>query len=258
MLRSLPIAAALVWSATGCSIIPHASVTPRYGPLEPDGDLAVSSGPTSIGSTVDGLGFDEDRGVFSPRADLSFGGFDLLLTGYEGDFSGEGTAEAQLDLGTVVISQGDPVASSLDLMVLNGALTYDFVPTRLVDFGLGLGARAVAFDGEIRSLTTGLSIASDESFILPTLAARAGAALGPVKLSLDWSGLSGSASGVDAEIQDFDLMASLDFESFLGFYGALSVGYRFLVVDVEYEEDGGDVAADLEFSGPFFGLTLGL
>lgn len=253
----VPLLAALSLLATSCSLVPSLSVTPRYGWLEPNGDVSVSSASANAASDVETLGLEEE-GTFSPRLDFGWGPLDLMASGFQTEFEGRGFAEAQLDLGGVIINQGEAVDSSLDLLVGGVSATFDLIPTQLFDLGLGLGVTYVDFDARIRSVNTGLSVGSAEEFVIPVLAARLGTQLGPVKLNLHGSGLSGSYEDIDATLADFDLFAEYSFEDLLSFYAAVVVGYRYLMLDVEYVEQQSDIDAELDFSGVYFGLTVGI
>ena len=141
---------------------------------------------------------------------------------------------------------------------MNVVGTFDIVPTSIVDLGIGLGARVVDFEGTVQSLSSGDSIASDELFALPVAALRGAVRLGPVEVSLIASGLTGSYDDIDATVIDVDLLGEYRFDDFLGFHGSLVAGFRHIGIEVEYTDDGSDVDADLDFSGPYIGLSLGI
>ncbi len=257
MKLSPPLAAVLVLASAGCSLIPSFSVTPRYGLLEPRGDVSVSSASASAASDVETLGLEEE-GVFAPRADFAWGPLDLMANGFATEFEGRGVAEAQLDLGGVIINQGETVDTSLDLTLASLIATFELIPTDLIDFGLGFGATYVDFDADVRSVSSGQSVGSAEEFVLPVLAARLGSRLGPVRLGLTGSGLSGSYEGMEATVADLDFSAEFSFGDLLPFYTSLVGGYRYVLIEVEYEEQGSDIDADVDLSGVYFGLTVGI
>ena len=253
------LAAGLLAVALGsCQLAPSLSVLPRVGQLDIEGDVLVSSSIASVASDAEELGFDQDDATFQPRVDLRWGPAHITASGYIADYEGTGTAEGQLDLGGVVIAAGEQVESALDVTSVNLVTTFDLVPTSLVDVGIGIGARVVDFEGQVRSLSSGDSIDSDELFALPVAALRAGVALGPVQLSAIASGLSGSYDDIDATVIDVDVLAEYRFDDFLGFHGSFVAGYRHIGIDVEYTDDGSDVDADLDFTGPYIGLALGI
>jgi len=256
---SRPVQAlALALFACGCQVTPSLVVTPRLGTLDVSGDVFVSSSGSSVATDADDLGLDEDNAVFEPRVDFAWGPAHVMGTVYSASYEGTGTAEGQLDLGGVTINAGDQVRSTLDVTSVNLVTTFDLIPTKLVDLGIGLGVRVIDFDGKVTSLSTNQSIASDETFALPVAAARAAVNVGPFQLSLVGSGLGGSYDGIDASVLDLDLMGEYTFEEFIGFHGSLVLGYRYIGVSVEYTDSGSDVDADLDFQGPYIGLSLGI
>jgi hypothetical protein len=234
------------------------SATPRFGPLDIAGDIAVSSTDTSVRSDVEALGFDEDEAVFSPRADFSWGPAHVMASGYIASYDGTGRAETDLDLGGVLIRAGDEVDSDLDVQSASLTVTFDFIPTELLDIGLGVGVRYVGFDGRISSVSTTESISSDEAFVLPTLAGRVAVGVGPFDFSVIGSGIAAEANGIEAAFADVDAMIEYSFDRWLNFHGGIVVGYRYIMMDVEFEDRGSDIEADLDFQGFFLGLTLGV
>ena len=249
------IAALPLWA--GCQVVPTASVTPRYVALELDGDIGVSGAGTVVSSSTTGLGIDDDTSL-NPRADVSWLGFDVWATWYDARFAGQGRAEGQLDLGGVVINVGDPVASELDLMMATGAATYDLIPGDTIDLGIGLGYGYVDFDAEIRSLSTGEAVGSAETFGMPLLAVRGAIEVGALELSAIIAGLKAKASGDEVELFDADLMLRWHFLNVGSVQGGAVLGYRVTRIDADYEHLGSRVEADLDFAGPYAGLTIQL
>ncbi len=240
-----------------CSLIPSASITPRIGPRSVEGDILVTSGSTSTGSDAETLGLDREDALFQPRADVSFGPFDFMASFHDAHYEGEGTAESQLDLGGVIINAGDTVESELNVRYTSALFAWDLFPTDLVDIGIGLGASSIDFDARVTATSSGNTVESAEEIIVPLLVLRAEVELGDLKTNLYVSGLSGSYNDVDATLLDIDLFAQYIFWDLPLSYGAINAGYRYLAIDVQYEEDGSDVDADLEFSGPYVGLSFG-
>jgi len=254
-LKAVPAALASTLLAA-CSIIPSVAVTPRYGQLTPSGHVAAADSGVGISGSADveELGLDTDT-VFQPRIDFGWGPLDVVGTYDAASYSGNGEAGADLDLGGTVITAGTPVSSDLDVTTINLIATFDFIPTDLVDVGIGVGARSIDFDARIASATD--TIESAESFVMPVAAARAAVALGDFRVVAIGSGLTGEYDGIEGTILDLDFMASYQFD-FVGFYWGIVGGYRYMKSDIEYEDDGSDVEADLTFDGPYFGLTIGL
>lgn len=261
MIRSILTAACAAFALSflgACSIVPSVAVTPRLGQLTPRGDIGAADSTVGISASADveELGFDADT-VFQPRIDFGWGPLDIVGTYDSATYEGDGTATADLELGGVTITAGTPVSSNLDVTTINVIGTFDFIPTQLVDVGIGIGARSVDFDALIEEQGGGNMIESSEQFVLPVAAARAAVALGDFQIVAIGSGLAGDYDGVEGTILDIDVMASYDFD-FVGFYWGLVAGYRYMQADLSYEDEGSDVDADLTFDGPYFGLTIGL
>lgn len=253
------VCAALALPLLGaCSIIPSVAVTPRLGQLTPKGDIAAADSGVGITASADveELGFDSDT-VFQPRVDFGWGPLDIIGTYDSGTYEGDGTATADLDFGGMTIVAGTPVSSRLEVETINVIGTFDFIPTDMVDIGIGLGARSVDFDALIESQGGPEVIESSEQFVLPVAAARAAVALGGFSVVAIGSGLTGEYDGVEGTILDVDLMASYDFD-FAGFFWGVVAGYRYQRSDLAYEDEGSDVDTELTFDGPYFGLTIGL
>lgn len=248
----------LLGLAPACNIVPDLKATPRIGTLELTGDLSISSTGATASADVEDLGFDDDGSTFAPRVDLAWGPVDIIATGYQAAYEGQGTADVALDLGGVVITAGDTVDSELDLTTAGVIATWDFIPTDLVDLGIGLGVQAIDLEASITSQTTGDTISTDESAPFPVVAARAGVQIFDLELTGVASGIAFEQDDFDATYLDIDLMASWTFERFLGFHGALVLGWRQVMLEADYEDSSSDVDLDFTLSGPFFGLTLGI
>ncbi|MEM7310654.1 MAG: hypothetical protein AAF682_28530 [Planctomycetota bacterium] len=257
-MKQVGILVTVLVGTASCSVVPTASITPRYGPLEVDGDVGVSSLGTVATTDAESLGMEDDDSVFSPRADMSWLNFDAWASWYDARFAGNGIAEGQLDLGGVVIGIDDPVVSELDMFLASGAVTWDLVPSDLIDVGVGLGYGLVDFDAEIRSLTTGAEIGTQESFGLPLLAARGAVDFGDIEASLVVAGLAVKADGDEISMLDGDLMVRWYFLNAGPAQGGIALGWRLTRVEAEYGQLGSRLESDLAFSGPYAGLTIQL
>ncbi len=257
MKHRVPVLGILALAAS-CNAVPSASVTPRYGPLGLDGDIAVSASVASVRSSADALGADEDDDGLAPRADADWGPFDAWVSLYNGDFGGRGVAEGQLDLGGVIITAGDVVDSELELSFVDGGIVWDLIPGETVDLGIGLGAASIDFDANIRSVTTGLEVGASESFTVPVLAARGAIAAGDFEISVVATGFGIDTGIDDVTFMDADAMAAWRFLGGDTVSGGLVIGYRYAMVEADFGSFGSDVEADLELSGPYLGLTLQL
>jgi hypothetical protein len=175
-----------------------------------------------------------------------------MVSGQQSTHDGTGT----LDSGLGGIPAGD-VASDLDFGLYTGAFTFDFFPTDLLELGVGLGLSYVELDASFEG--GGEVEATDEAVPLPVLAARLGTRFWRIDASLQGSGLAWSYDGDDILLIDLDLMVKLRLlggEDHLA--GHLTAGYRWVQLELDYD-DGSDAAeADLTFDGPYVGLTLSI
>ncbi|MCC6407571.1 MAG: hypothetical protein IT453_10405 [Planctomycetes bacterium] len=245
---------ALLFAA--CSA-PSARIMPRYAQLDIGGDIGVQQGSSvTAQASVDALGLEKDDGVLGARIDAQLGGhwtFSFQSSTHDGD----GVADATLSQSGFTINVGDPVSSKLDLGLYQGAVTWDLLPTDVVELGLGLGVTAVDIDAEITEKIGGESVATNEIVPIPVLQGRLGFDLGPVEVEglLGW--VSIDYSGDEATFLDFDGMASWRFfgdDDRLA--GWLALGYRYVDVEVAYDDSGDSVDAQIDFSGPWLGLAL--
>jgi len=254
--RIVPLLVALACSAC---VAPELRVEQNVGQLDIEGDLAVSSMGTATSSSVESLGFEEDEGFYYPRVELEWLGFTTSVAGFQGEFSGNGIAESTLDLGTDVINPGDPVASDLELGVATAAFTFDVVPTDVLDVGIGLGLGWFDYDASIVATTTNMSVASEESFPIAFLALRLASEIGRLRLVGRAGGLEVDLGDEELTYLDIDVAGHYRLFSTLGqLDGHLTLGYRYLRTDLEYEDQGSEVDADLRFDGPYLGLTFTL
>lgn len=239
---------------------PSGEVMPRYGPLDIDGEFGVRPlwyGGDFVTSDVGEAGFDEDRGVLGVRGDLDLGVPTLTVSLQGSTHSGVGRLAGALNDGTNYISGENDVASSLDFGLYQGLLTFDAVPSDVVDLGLGLGVTVVDFDGRITDTVTEVTISESQLVPVPVLALDAGARLGDFRAGATLSGVSIDLGGDDVALFDLDLTARY---RLLGsgdrLSGSLCLGYRLIGLDVEYE-DTEEILIDLRFRGPYLGVSLG-
>lgn len=250
--RLVPLLVAL----SGC-VAPRVDITPRLGQFDVDGDIGVSTTSVTATNSVKDAGLQDDESVFGGRVDLTWGGVHLTASAQKSNHDGDGVLEADLSQGGVTITAGTTVASELDLGLYSGIVTFDLIPVDNFELGLGLGATVVDFDASFTDTGSGDRVATDESVPIPLLAARAGAAFGPVDLSALAGGMKVKFDGDDASYVDLDLMARL---RVLGggerLTGWVALGWRQVDLNVDYDDGDDSVEVDMQFSGPYLGITL--
>jgi len=225
--------------------------------------LSGTVGETTSGSPVEDIDVDDDLGMgdtsneFGGRADLSFGPGKWTFAYSPASFSGNGTLSADITEGGVTIPAGTAVASDLTLNVGTALWTYDFVPSEMGEFGLGLGVHALDFDGVV---TDGAStVRQDYTIGVPVLAARGGVAFGSFDISALVSGLQVKDGTDEATFFDADVMGRWRF--FGGVDGrvafSLVVGWHRTDMELDYTDSSDHVKADLSVAGLYYGLSVG-
>ena len=251
----LAILAALPWLAWGC-FVPEIAVEPRYGPVDVEGEIGISSGSSSATNDVDAVGIEDDDGALGVRGDFKWGSPHLTLDLQQSTHDGDGVLEADLSQGGVTIAAGTPVETDFDLGLYSAYLTFDLIPGDL-ELGLGFGVAGVDLDFESTDPGTGQSVSTDELLPVPMIAGRAGIGLGPVDLEALVGAMAYKSGDTDVTLVDghasgrFRILGDGDRLS-----GALVGGLRYVMIDAEYEDGSDDVTGDLEVLGPFVGLRL--
>ncbi|MCI0548055.1 MAG: hypothetical protein L0027_12330 [Candidatus Rokubacteria bacterium] len=242
--------------AAGCNTVPDLAVIGRYGPMDFDGDIGVSSSGVVATTSTESLGIEEDDGVISPRVDFSWLAVDVWGSFYDAQFEGEGTLEADMDFGGSTITAGEPTDTVFNLMLGTSAITLDLVPGDTFDLGIGVGFGYIDWDAEITSQTSSETIASTETFFMPLAAVRAAIEWSSLELSVLVAGFAVNVEEDEAEIFDGDAMLRWHFLNAGPMQGGVVAGYRMTMVDALYESGGSTFDADFEVSGPYAGLTL--
>ncbi len=238
---------------------PALELMPRMQEVSLEGEIGIASGAISGTNDIETAGVEKDSSVFGLRLDFDLGAPRLTLSTQGSTHDGDGTLEFDITQNGVTITAGTDVETEVDMALHQLALTWDLIPTDMFELGLGLGAAAVDLDATFRETGTANEIATDEVAGLPVLAARAGLDLGRVEFSLLATGMQYDYDGDSARLLDFDLMGRLKlFGGDKRLAGFLMAGYRELSAEVEYDDDGDNIDADLTLSGPYFGLVLGL
>ena len=149
----------------------------------------------------------------------------------------------------------------MELALHRALLTFDLLPTEMFELGLGFGISAVDVKASITDvdpLTPGMDSESiDETLPIPVLALRGGLQVWRLEFEALVAGMTATASGDDATFLDTDLAARLRLFGLGPVDALLSLGYRRVDLEVEYDDDNGDAAeADLSFDGPYVGLRI--
>ena len=257
--RPIELALLLLPLATGCAI-PSADIIPRYGQLDIDGHFGVTEDPGPIPVTDLGeAGFGDDDGYFGARADFDFGSPILTISGQQSTHKGRGTIDVDLDASDGMIAAGSTVDTDMDFSLYQMAVTFDLIPTDVVDAGLGLGVTLVNVDATLTDVSTLESVEVDEFLPIPVLVARVGVDLGDFEAVGLASGFDLSTNGDSVSNFDLDLLAR--YRLFGGddrLAGSLGIGYRFTKLGIDYDDDGDRIDVDIRLNGPYLAFVFSL
>ena len=236
--------------------VPSLTITPRFGQLELDGELAISAAGLNASNDLDDLGLDDQEGEFNGAIDFKWGGPHVTVSTVSSAFSGTGVLEADFDLGGTVITAGTTVDSDLDIGVDTAVITWDIAPTEMVEIGVGLGVSALDFDSSFTDLSTGDVVATDEQVPIPVVAGRVGVGFGKFAVTGLIAGVTLAVDGNDITYYDLDVSGRYSFFDLATGTASLTLGFRQITTDVQYDDDDDEIDLDMDFSGPYIGFEL--
>jgi hypothetical protein len=258
--RTLPLCALTL--ALGACSTPEIRVQATYGELEPDGDVALTDtsggGGFNASNSLDELGIEDEEETLGGRVDFKWGAPHLSIATNSASWDGSGTLSSEF--GGIPASAN--VDTELDLGLHRAVLTFDVVPTDLIELGLGFGVSLIDFEAtvtETEPLIPGDESESiDEMLPVPMVAARLGARLWRIDVEALVAGLHYDVDGDKATYIEADLNGRLAlFGAHGGINGSLVAGWRAIDLEAEFEDDSEEVEADLSFRGPYLGLQIG-
>ena len=136
------------------------------------------------------------------------------------------------------------------------------MPGDTFELGLGLGATVIDLDVSVTDVLTGQTVDPDRTlFVAPLLALRGGVQLGNFDVQALLGGIDVSYQGDSAALYDLDAFARLSFFGRANSgHGAVLVGYRYVDLDVNYDDQNGSGAVDANvgFAGPYVALSFGM
>jgi hypothetical protein len=232
----------------------------RGGYMELDGDVSAAgpnrsvSGNASVGS----LGVDDPEFILMPEIDLDWGPWHLAFDGFTHKFSGHGDAGARLKIpGQPAIEEGVNVDTDFSVTYVTGEVTYDFVPTDYLAVGPGIGVGWISYDIDIDAENGAGRVSLDDGFPMAYPMLRAAVDLDDFSFLGTLGGISVSFDDEDITYLEADVRAAWKFTGELaGTYGLIVFGYRYIDVDYEFEDHGGDVEVDVDLSGPYVGVAI--
>lgn len=247
--------AALALSGAGCSSA-EPLLTVEAAAFVPSlrGEVGLSTSSSGSPQKID---LDDDLGLGGSevvpylRGEVVAGGFDVAVAGFRTRQSGDGTVSA--DFGSV--TAGSSVNTRYDLGLAHGHLAWNFVETKWIDVGAGVGADYVNLALDVEETTfAARSESIDVHQVVPLVVARAAFRLPvvPIDLEVGVGAITGSYHEVGGTI--------LDAEAILRgrIVGPLSLfaGYRYLQFDVQGQSHSRAVDGDVVLSGFMAGLSI--
>lgn len=253
--RCCPLAMVLLL-AGGCAV-PAVDIMPRYGTFDVEGNFGITNSPSGAVPVADMnvAGFGKDGGFLGLRADLDAGSPVFSLSTQITEHGGSGIVENTLTSGDGTILDGSMVDSEMSLGLHQMAVTFDMVPSDMIDVGLGFGVTVIDLDA---SMTDGFeSLTTRKTLPMPVLALRGKVDLGDFEATGMISGMDVSVNGDSAFFLDLDLFAQYHL---LGgderVAGAIALGYRSTRLALDYEDNSDRIKADLRFSGPYVAIVV--
>lgn len=242
-------------------------------PAELEGTARDIQVDNTIGA---GLAFDGDLDV-SPNRETAFlygvrGGFapfELIVSefGYDGTSSGLATGGVTFLGNTLPLSETLATDVALDMNITKLMLGIDFVNTPVARVGFLAGVDFFTFDrfaataAEDKSVlgTTVINRGDTQNILInedapvPIVGLRGDVQLPfGVRLGGEITGLSADFDDADIKLTDIDLNANYEPWDNV----ELVVGYRMIDVSIDGEISGTALDAELDLTGPYFGVAL--
>lgn len=238
------------------------------------GAYATSFGFEGDGVTVEdssGSGFDfsgdidlddQTSTVLYAGARVGLAPFDLSISQFSYSESSDGTVSSASQFGGEPVSGDLAVGSDLDMSVAKMMLGIDVFNSGLFRVGIQGGVDYLdlnQFDliaqenkGSVQSGDV-QTILEDQSIAVPILGVRGDVAL-PFRIRLggEISGTSVEFDEADVSMLDWDLNAHWQ----IFWHVELMVGWRSVIMDLDGSVDGTSMDVDMDFQGPYIGITV--
>jgi len=210
-------------------------------------------GNAIVGTTVDAeddLGMD-DESYPSVEAFFGLGNHHLSLMYTKADYSGAKNIVGDIVFNGQTYTDTTYVESDLEFQMLDFEYQYDLLDLEniLAGFSLGVIAKVKYIEGEARLKAASLGYDESETFKAPVPMLGLGLHVGILADILE---ARVKAAGIGYSGNTFyDAQADISLTPFP--FVDIHAGYRIMKIDVE---DISDVYADIEFKGPYAGLTI--
>ncbi|KPK88537.1 MAG: hypothetical protein AMJ94_14790 [Deltaproteobacteria bacterium SM23_61] len=217
---------------------------------KPKLDSTVKIVENDIGTDVklvDDLGFDEKKDFGEARGQVKFFGkhkfnFSYLPLKWDADT----TLTRTIEFNGQTYTAGTRVQSKLEMKMFKGGYEYDLIASKHGFLGLTLDVLLTDFCMEMKAPSMALDEKYDATVPIPMIG------LSGRVIPIKWVSLTGKISGLPMGGYGYilDAEASLDINPVK--YVGISVGYRFLKMDLEYDDN----KADFKLDGPFAALKV--
>lgn len=243
---------ALLLLAAGCSA-PQLAVEPSYGRLDSRGEISLrEQGQARVRNDLDETGLAGRESSLGLRADLKWGVPHLTLATQSAEWSGRGRVSEFGDIGGTDVA----VDSRAEFGFHRALVTFDVLPGRPLELGLGLGISVLDIDWRVTEVGVGTTEDVDEILPVPVLALRLGLDLWRLNLEALLCGMGVEIEGDRATYLDLDLAARLRLFEAGPADGLLSLGYRRVQLELDYEDDGDEGELDWTLDGLYLGLRI--
>lgn len=217
---------------------------------KPKLDSTVKIVENDIGTDVklvDDLGFDEKEDFGEARGQVKFFGkhkfnFSYLPLKWDADT----TLTRTIEFNGQTYTAGTRVQSKLEMKMFKGGYEYDLIANRFGFLGFTLDVLLTDFYMEMKAPSMALDEKYDATVPIPMIG------LSGRVIPIKWVSVTGKISGLPMGKYGYilDAEASLDINPVK--YVGISVGYRFLKMDLEYDDN----KADFKLDGPFAALKV--
>ena len=227
----------------------------RYTLLTPGGKMgSIVAGDTKY-TDLNQLGMDDAEGAFSVSLGGRYDRTRVFMSGQQSSFSGAGTTAEDIVKGGITIPAGTPLDTVMDLGIYSFVATYSLIPGKH-ELGIGAGLMVMDFSVSYTAQNTGANITIDETSPMPLLA---------VSGTTHWKQfifqgvIGGAAANYDGNKVAY---GSIDLTARYMFYqrgrqgGMVSLGYRYIPLNIDVNYENSAFKADLDFAGPYLGLRF--
>jgi outer membrane protein len=170
----------------------------------------------------------------------------------QADYSGENTIQRNITYNGQAYASGTFVESELNFTMIDVEYQYDLIDLEniLAGFSVGLVGKVKYIDGETRLRATGAGLDEQETFSAPIPMVGASLHVGLLADILEARAKVAGMAYSDSTFYEGMAEVTLTPFPFLDIHG----GYRYMKLDLD---DFSDVYADVEFKGPYAGITVG-